>query len=74
MANRLNAVLAINASGFYAKTNKPMGTVVRNGELISLDSAYTEEILSLQSDGNLNFTTVNTEEEFIRLAGLVDML
>ena len=64
MANRLNAVLAINASGFYAKTNKPMGTVVRNGELISLDSAYTEEILSLQSDGNLNFTTVNTEEEF----------
>lgn len=64
MANRLNAVLAINASGFYAKTNKPMGTVVRNGELISLDSAYTEEILSLQSDGNLNFTTVNTEEVF----------
>ncbi len=64
MANRLNAVLAINASGFYAKTNKPMGTVVRNGELINIDDAYQEEILSLESDGDLNFMTVNTEEEF----------
>ena len=36
MANRLNAVLAINASGFYAKTNKPMGTVVRNESLLAL--------------------------------------
>lgn len=64
MAKRLNAVLAINASGFYAKTNRPMGAVVRNGQLISLDSSYTEEVLSLQSDGDLVFTTVNTEEEF----------
>ncbi|MDE5977759.1 MAG: phosphodiester glycosidase family protein [Turicibacter sp.] len=64
MASRLNAVLAINASGFYANTNQPMGTVVRNGELISLDSGYTGEILSLQSNGDLNFTTVNSEEEF----------
>lgn len=64
MAKRLNAVLAINASGFYAKTNRPMGAVVRNGELISLDTSYTEEILSLKSDGDLTFTTINTEEEF----------
>ena len=67
MAKRLGAVLAVNASGFYAKTNKPMGTVVRNGELVSIDPAYTGEILSLKSDGNLNFTTINSEEEFNNL-------
>ena len=67
MAKRLEAVLAVNASGFYAKTNKPMGTVVRNGELVSIDPAYTGEILSLKSDGNLNFTTINSEEEFNNL-------
>ncbi len=67
MAKRLGAVLAVNASGFYAKTNKPMGTVVRNGELVSIDPAYTGEILSLKSDGNLNFTTINSEEEFNHL-------
>ncbi|MDO5348106.1 MAG: phosphodiester glycosidase family protein, partial [Bacillota bacterium] len=29
--------------------------------------AYTGEILSLKSDGNLNFTTINSEEEFNNL-------
>lgn len=67
MANRLGAILAINASGFYAKTNTPMGTVVRNGKLVNIDRAYTGEILSLKSDGNLAFTTVNSEEEFNNL-------
>lgn len=67
MANRLGAILAINASGFYAKTNTPMGTVVRNGKLVNIDKSYTGEILSLKSDGNLAFTTVNSEEEFKNL-------
>lgn len=67
MANRLGAILAINASGFYAKTNTPMGTVVRNGKLVNIDQSYTGEILSLKSDGNLAFTTVNSEEEFKNL-------
>ena len=67
MANRLDAILAINASGFYAKTNTPMGTVVRNGKLVNIDKSYTGEILSLKSDGNLAFTTVNSEEEFKNL-------
>ena len=67
MANRLGAILAINASGFYAKTNTPMGTVVRNGKLVNIDQSYTGEILSLQSNGNLAFTTVNSEEEFKNL-------
>lgn len=67
MANRLDAILAINASGFYAKTNTPMGTVVRNGKLVNIDQSYTGEILSLKSDGNLAFTTVNSEEEFKNL-------
>lgn len=63
MANRARAVLAINASGFYTDTNKPMGSIVRDGQLLQTDSHFTWEVLSTTWRGDLNFFQVNNQED-----------
>ncbi len=63
MANRAGAVLAINASGFYTDTNKPMGSIVRDGQLFQTDPNFTWEVLSTTWYGDLNFYQVNNQED-----------
>lgn len=61
MANRMGAILAINASGFYTDSNKPMGSIVRDGQLIQTDPNFTSEVLSTTWSGDLNFFQVNDQ-------------
>lgn len=61
MANRVGATLAINASGFYTDTNKPMGSIVRDGQLLQTDPNFTWEVLSTTWSGDLNFFQVNDQ-------------
>lgn len=63
MANRAGAVLAINASGFYTDTNKPMGSIVRDGQLLQTDPHFTWEVLSTTWYGDLDFFQVNNQED-----------
>lgn len=63
MANRVGAVLAINASGFYTDTNKPMGSIVRDGQLLQTDPHFTWEVLSTTWYGDLDFFQVNNQED-----------
>ena len=63
MANRTGAALAINASGFYTETNKPMGSIVRDGQLLQTDPNFTWEVLSTTWYGDLNFFQVNNQED-----------
>ena len=61
MANRMGAILAINASGFYTDSNKPMGSIVRDGQLIQTDPNFTSEVLSTTWSGDSNFFQVNDQ-------------
>lgn len=61
MATRMGAILAINASGFYTDTNKPMGSIVRDGQLLQTDPNFTWEVLSTTWSGDLNFFQVNDQ-------------
>lgn len=61
MANRVGATLAINASGFYTDTNKPMGSIVRDGQLLQTDPNFTWEVLSTTWSGDLNFFQVDDQ-------------
>ncbi len=63
MANRAGAVLALNASGFYTDTNKPMGSIVRDGQLLQTDPHFTWEVLSTTWYGDLDFFQVNNQED-----------
>lgn len=61
MASRMGAILAINASGFYMDSNMPMGSMVRDGQLIQTDPNFTSEVLSTTWSGDLNFFQVNDQ-------------
>lgn len=61
MANRMGAILAINASGFYTDSNKPMGSIVRDGQLIQTDPNFTSEVLSTTWSGDLNFFQITDQ-------------
>ncbi|MGL4373829.1 MAG: phosphodiester glycosidase family protein [Turicibacter sp.] len=65
IASRMNAVLAINASGFYPSTNKPMGSLARDGMFLQNDGNFTWEVLTSSWSGDLAFHRFDKMEDIL---------